>query len=57
MSEAMDAAIDRIERLFDGRRYAEVVELCTALLAEFLTEFRFLLGAWCRAVKATTGTS
>jgi hypothetical protein len=27
--EKMVAAIDRIERLFDGRRYAEVVELCT----------------------------
>lgn len=36
----MDATIDRIERLFDGRRYAEIVELCTALLAQFPTEFR-----------------
>ncbi|HKO47097.1 MAG TPA: hypothetical protein VJV79_05200 [Polyangiaceae bacterium] len=38
--EKMVAAVDRIERLFDGRRYAEVVELCTVLLAELPAEFR-----------------
>jgi tetratricopeptide (TPR) repeat protein len=36
----MDATVERIERLFDGRRYAEVVELCSVLLAQFPTEFR-----------------
>lgn len=34
------AAIDRIERLFDGRRYAEIVEFCSELLARFPAEFR-----------------
>lgn len=36
----MDGVAELIERLFDGRRCVEVVELCTALLADVPTEFR-----------------
>jgi len=39
-NEASDAAIEHIEQLFDARRYAEVDEFCTSLLAESPTDFR-----------------
>lgn len=39
-NDEVDAAIARIERLFDARRYAEVVEFCSELLARFPTDYR-----------------
>lgn len=40
--EVNDAAIERIEKLFDARRYAEVDEFCTSLLEDAPKDFRLL---------------
>lgn len=39
-SDEVDAAIARIERWFDARRYVEVVEFCSELIARFPTDYR-----------------